>query len=70
MKVRRDGRKQSSAAGQIGQLSMPVKRAYRKREFRDVFGQSRKRPKMLRAGLYARVSSNDQQTLSKSSLHL
>jgi hypothetical protein len=33
-------------------------------------GQSRKRPKMLRAGLYARVSSNDQQTLSKSSLHL
>ena len=28
-----------------------------------VFGQSRKRAKMLRAGLYARVSTLDQQTL-------
>jgi putative DNA-invertase from lambdoid prophage Rac len=29
----------------------------------NVFGQRRKGPKMLRAGLYARVSTNDQQTL-------
>jgi hypothetical protein len=29
-----------------------------------VFGQARKRPKMLRAGLYARVSTNNQQTLA------
>jgi len=42
---------------------MPVKRASRKAESGDVFGQSRKQPKMLRAGLYARVSTDDQQTL-------
>jgi DNA invertase Pin-like site-specific DNA recombinase len=42
---------------------MPVKRASRNRKSRDVFGQSRKQPKMFRAGLYARVSTNDQQTL-------
>jgi putative DNA-invertase from lambdoid prophage Rac len=30
----------------------------------NVFGQRRKRPKMLRAGLYARVSTIDQQTLA------
>ena len=29
----------------------------------DVFGQRHKRPKMFRAGLYARVSTNDRQTL-------
>jgi putative DNA-invertase from lambdoid prophage Rac len=29
-----------------------------------VFGQAQRRPKMLRAGLYARVSTNDQQTLA------
>jgi DNA invertase Pin-like site-specific DNA recombinase len=28
-----------------------------------VFGQQRKQPKMLRVGLYARVSTHDQQTL-------
>ena len=28
-----------------------------------VFGQARKQPKMFRAGLYARVSTNDQQTI-------
>src|ERR1700758_1965306 len=30
----------------------------------NVFGQARKSAKMLRAGLYARVSTNDQQTLA------
>jgi predicted site-specific integrase-resolvase len=30
----------------------------------NVFGQARRPAKMLRAGLYARVSTNDQQTLA------
>src|SRR5580693_6014194 len=42
---------------------MAAKRASEKAKSRDVFGQSRKLPKMFRAGLYARVSTNDQQTL-------
>ena len=42
---------------------MPVKRASQKAKSDDVFGQARKRSKMLRAGLYARVSTGDQQTL-------
>jgi putative DNA-invertase from lambdoid prophage Rac len=40
-----------------------ARRASQKAKSTNVFGQSRKRPKMLRAGLYARVSTNDQQTL-------
>ena len=43
---------------------MPIKRAFQKAKSRDVFGQARRRPKMFRAGLYARVSTNDQQTLA------
>jgi putative DNA-invertase from lambdoid prophage Rac len=42
---------------------MPVKRASQKAKSQDVLGQPRKRSKMFRAGLYARVSTNDQQTL-------
>jgi putative DNA-invertase from lambdoid prophage Rac len=42
---------------------MPVKRASQKSKSSDVFGQPRRKPKMLRAGLYARVSTSDQQTL-------
>jgi putative DNA-invertase from lambdoid prophage Rac len=42
---------------------MPVKRASQKVKSDDVFGQSLRQPKMFRAALYARVSSNDQQTL-------
>src|SRR5580704_11373977 len=42
---------------------MAAKRASEKAKSRDVFGQSRKLPKMFRAGIYARVSTNDQQTL-------
>jgi DNA invertase Pin-like site-specific DNA recombinase len=42
---------------------MPVKRPSRKAKSGDVFGQRRKRSKTFRAGLYARVSTNDQQTL-------
>jgi DNA invertase Pin-like site-specific DNA recombinase len=42
---------------------MAAKQASGKAESRRVFGQARKPPKMLRAGLYARVSTNDQQTI-------
>jgi putative DNA-invertase from lambdoid prophage Rac len=42
---------------------MPVKRASRKDDSPKVFGQSRKPAGMFRAGLYARVSTHDQQTL-------
>lgn len=42
---------------------MPLKRSSGKTKTGDVFGQSRRKPKMLRAGLYARVSTSDQQTL-------
>jgi DNA invertase Pin-like site-specific DNA recombinase len=44
---------------------MPVKRASGKHESRKVFGHPAKRTeKVLRAGLYTRVSTSDQQTLS------
>jgi len=42
---------------------MPVKRASGEAKSNRVFGQSRKTVKMFRAGLYARVSTNDQQTI-------
>src|SRR4051795_836674 len=42
---------------------MAAKRALPKAKSGDVFGQARKSAKMFRAGLYARVSTNDQQTL-------
>lgn len=42
---------------------MPAKRASEKAKSKDVFGHSRKQLKTFRVGLYARVSTNDQQTL-------
>ena len=42
---------------------MPGKRASQKANSGNVFGQTRKTAEMFRAGLYARVSTNDQQTL-------
>jgi putative DNA-invertase from lambdoid prophage Rac len=42
---------------------MAAKRAFPKAKSDNVFGQARRPAKMLRAGLYARVSTNDQQTL-------
>jgi DNA invertase Pin-like site-specific DNA recombinase len=42
---------------------MAVKRASDKPKAERVFGQIRKPAKMFRAGLYARVSTNDQQTI-------
>jgi putative DNA-invertase from lambdoid prophage Rac len=46
---------------------MAAKRAFAKSKYDNVFGQARKPAKMLRAGLYARVSTTDQQTLSMQS---
>src|ERR1035438_5907069 len=43
---------------------MAAKRAFPKAKSHTVFGQARKQPKMFRAGLYARVSTNDQQFLA------
>jgi hypothetical protein len=42
---------------------MAGKRASQNAESDRVFGQTRKPAKMIRAGLYARVSTNDQQTI-------
>ena len=42
---------------------MAAKRAFPKAKSDNVFGQARKSAKMFRAGLYARVSTNDQQSL-------
>ena len=42
---------------------MAAKRADEKAKYPKVFGQARKPAKMFRAGLYARVSTNDQQTI-------
>lgn len=47
----------------IGRCEMPLKPASQKPKSDGVFGQRRKPAKMFRAGLYARVSTNDQQTL-------
>ena len=47
----------------IGPLEMPVKQIVRNANSGNVFGQRRRPGKMFRAGLYARVSTNDQQTL-------
>jgi hypothetical protein len=43
---------------------MPIKRVFPKAKSDNVFGQRRKPSKMFRAGLYARVSTNDRQTLA------
>jgi len=43
---------------------MPVKRALGKAKSGNVFGQVHRLRKMFRAGLYARVSTNDQKTLT------
>src|SRR5450755_2734952 len=43
---------------------MADKRAFPKAKSGNVFGQARKPARMFRVGLYARVSTNDQQTLA------
>jgi putative DNA-invertase from lambdoid prophage Rac len=49
---------------QNGPRPMPIKRASQRAKSGHVFGQARRPAKMFRAGLYARVSTNDQQTLA------
>jgi putative DNA-invertase from lambdoid prophage Rac len=46
-----------------GHAEMAVKRASEKAKSGQVFGHRRKRPEMFRVGLYARVSTHDQQTI-------
>src|SRR5918912_3023319 len=47
----------------IGHAEMAVKRASKKTKSGQVFGHRRKKPKMFRVGVYARVSTQDQQTI-------
>ena len=47
----------------MGDAEMAVKRASAKTKSGQVFGHPRKTPEMLRVGLYARVSTQDQQTI-------
>jgi len=56
------GRKRFLSAIAGRSSKMPVKRAYNITPSRRVFGHGRKTP--LRAGLYARISTHDQHTLS------
>ena len=44
-------------------LEMPVKQGSRIEKSGEVFGQGQKAAKTIRVGLYARVSTQDQQTL-------
>src|SRR5271165_5255424 len=46
---------------------MPAKQVLPKAKSGNVFGQARRPAKMFRAGLYARVSTNDQQTMAMQS---
>jgi len=46
-----------------GPLEMAEKRISQTAQSGRVFGQAHKPAKMFRAGLYARVSTNDQQTI-------
>jgi DNA invertase Pin-like site-specific DNA recombinase len=46
-----------------GRSEMPAKQASEKTKSHRVFGHAQKPAKMFRAGLYARVSTNDQQTI-------
>src|SRR5450432_2815347 len=48
---------------QKGLSEVAAKRASEKAKSARVFGQARKPAKMFRVGLYARVSTNDQQTI-------
>ncbi len=45
-------------------LEVPTKQASQKVKSNNVFGQARRSARTFRAGLYARVSTNDQQTLA------
>jgi len=55
------GRKGLTAATQNGSHQMPIKRVSPRAKSGSVFGQARRPAKLVRAGLYARVSTDDQQ---------
>src|ERR1700675_2863850 len=63
MMVRSHGQKQYLKAPRSGPLQMAAKRASKTSKSKRVFGQRQEPAKMFRAGLYARVSTHDQQTL-------
>src|ERR1017187_7863483 len=52
-----------TAARREERSEVAAKRAFPKAKSGNVFGQARKPAKMFRAGLYARVSTNDQKSL-------
>jgi putative DNA-invertase from lambdoid prophage Rac len=52
------------AARRERHVKMPMRRTSQKAKSDHVFGQRRSRPKMFRAELYARSSTNDQETLA------
>src|ERR1041385_1272484 len=58
------GRNGTCSAGQWRTHQVAARRGLPEGKSANVFGQPRKQPKMFRAGLYARVSTNDQQTLT------
>src|SRR5215831_10115283 len=58
------GRKGSTPAGQNGPTAMPVKRGSAKAKSEYLFGHARRPARMFRVGLYARVSTEDQNTLA------
>jgi putative DNA-invertase from lambdoid prophage Rac len=64
MMVRLHGRKQWLKALRIGHREMAAKRASTMSKSKRVFGQRQESPEMFRVGLYARVSTHDQKTLS------
>jgi hypothetical protein len=64
MMVQSHGRKQYLSALPSGHREVSANRISRTPKPGRVFGQRRKPAKMFRAGLYARVSTHDQQTLS------
>ena len=57
------GRKGYSAATGRERREVPVRKGSGIRKSGKVFGQGQKNAKMVRAALYARVSTQDQQTL-------
>ena len=62
-RAQRSGGVWRGAKGRHCAPEVAAKRAFPRAKSDNVFGQARKSAKMFRAGLYARVSTNDQQTL-------
>src|SRR5580704_11900096 len=63
MMVQSHGRKHQLKGMRIGHREVTAKRATGTAKMKRVFGQRQEPAKMFRVGLYARVSTHDQQTL-------